>query len=196
VFKVKIAVSSSGTNLNCSIDPRFGRCAYFIIVNTDDMSFGGFDNESIGLGGGAGIQSAQFVASKGAEVVITGNVGPNAVRTLSAAGVQLVVGQMGTVREAIDDYKRGRLKATSEARLSQDYGVGGGAGLGRGMGRGRGRGRGMGGGTGGARRPSPGPPESSSLSEEEELKWLKDQAGALRKQIEAIDSGIKNLEDE
>jgi len=56
---MKVAVSSSGTNLDSQIDPRFGRCTYFIIVNTDDMSFEAFDNEGIALGGGAGIQSSQ-----------------------------------------------------------------------------------------------------------------------------------------
>ena len=83
---MKVAVSSTAKDLEAQIEPRFGRCPYFIIVDTDDMSFEAFDNESMSLGGGAGIQSAQFVASKGAKVVITGNVGPNAVSTLSAAG--------------------------------------------------------------------------------------------------------------
>jgi len=99
---MKIAISSNGKDLNSQIDPRFGRCAYFLIVETEDMSFEAFDNENIALGGGAGIQSAQFVASKGAKAVITGNCGPNAVRTLSAAGVELFVGQAGTVKEVIE----------------------------------------------------------------------------------------------
>jgi len=68
---MKIAVSSSGKDLDSHVDPRFGRCACFVIVETDDMSFEAFDNASISLGGGAGIQAAQFVASKGAKAVIT-----------------------------------------------------------------------------------------------------------------------------
>ncbi|MGD9302757.1 MAG: NifB/NifX family molybdenum-iron cluster-binding protein, partial [Desulfobacterales bacterium] len=55
-----IAVSSYGKDLNSQIDPRFGRCSYFLVVNPDDMSFEVFKNESAVLGGGAGIQSAQF----------------------------------------------------------------------------------------------------------------------------------------
>ena len=86
---MKVAVSASGPDLDATIDPRFGRCAYFVIVDTDDMNFEAFDNDNIALGGGAGIQSAQFVASKGANVVLTGNCGPNAVQTLSAAGVEV-----------------------------------------------------------------------------------------------------------
>jgi predicted Fe-Mo cluster-binding NifX family protein len=115
---MKIAVSANGRDLDAPIDPRFGRCAYFIIVDTDDMSFEVFDNESIALGGGAGIQSAQFVDSKGAKVIITGNVGPNAVSTISAAGVEVITGQTGTVRKAIEDYKMGKLAGSKEADAS------------------------------------------------------------------------------
>jgi len=218
---MKVAVSSSGGDLDAQIDPRFGRCAYFIIVETDDMSFEVFDNENIALGGGAGIQSGQFVASKGAKTIITGNAGPNAVRTLSAAGVEVIVGQEGTVRKAIEDYKERKLKSTTEANVADHYGMGnssvqdtgvadpprqGGLGTGGGMGMGRcggmGRGRGMGMGRGrgmGAGMPASGPvssnpPESAPLSKGEALKSLKDQANDLRKQIENIESNIKNLE--
>ncbi len=147
---MKIAVSSNEKDLDSQIDPRFGRCAYFIIAETDDMSFEAFDNESIALGGGAGIQSAQFVASKGAVVVITGNCGPNAVKALSAARVEIYLGQSGTVRESIEKYMKGNMKSTSKPNVADHYGMGGGAGMGRGMGRGMGKGggKGMGGGRG------------------------------------------------
>jgi predicted Fe-Mo cluster-binding NifX family protein len=139
--KMKIAVSSTGKNLESSIDPRFGRCAYFVIVETDNMSFESLDNQSAALGGGAGIQSAQFVASKGATTVITGNCGPNAVRTLSAARINVILGQTGTVRDAVEKFKRGDLSAASEANVESHYGTGMGSGQGRGMGRGMGMGR-------------------------------------------------------
>jgi predicted Fe-Mo cluster-binding NifX family protein len=135
---MKVAVSSSGKDLDAKIDPRFGRCSYFIIVDPDDMSFRAFDNESIALGGGAGIQSAQFVDSKGAKVVITGNIGPNAINTLTAAGIQLVTGQTGTVRKAVEDHKDGKLKSPSDATVSGHHGMGRGAGSALGMGRGGG----------------------------------------------------------
>lgn len=140
---MKVAISTSGRDLDARIDPRFGRCALFIVVDTGDMTFEVFDNESIALGGGAGIQAAQFLASKGAQVVITGNVGPNAVRTLSAAGINVIAGQTGTVKQAIDDYMKGKLNSASEANVSDYYGMGGGAGMGRGMGGGRRRATGV-----------------------------------------------------
>ena len=156
---MKVAVSSSGRDLNAQLDPRFGRCAFFMIVETGDMSFEAFDNESIGLGGGAGIQAAQFVASKGAKAVITGNCGPNAVQTLSAAGIELFTGQAGTVKEAVERYINGGLTPTEEANVDNHFGMGEepvtapassapGTGMGMGAGTGMGGGRGMGGGGG------------------------------------------------
>lgn len=158
---MKIAISSSGKDLDSHIDPRFGRCACFLIVDTEDMRFEAFDNENIFLGGGAGIQSAQFVASKGAQAVITGHCGPNAVRTLSAAGLALFVGQTGTVREALERYRRGEMRPTNEANVPDHYGMGQtgpvkdrqGLGFGRGMGMGRGKGMGGGRGMGRGSRP-------------------------------------------
>jgi predicted Fe-Mo cluster-binding NifX family protein len=145
---MKIAISSSGKDLSSQLDPRFGRCRYFLIVETDTMSFEFFDNDNAALGGGAGIQSAQFIAAKGAKALITGHCGPNAIQTLSAAGVQVYVGQAGTVQDLVDKFKNGQLAPTTEANASAHAGMGG---KGMGRGQGMGRGRGMGGrGTGGA----------------------------------------------
>ncbi len=143
---MKIAVSSSGKDLDAQIDPRFGRCSYFVIIDLEDMSYEAFGNENAALGGGAGIQSAQFVASKGVGALITGHCGPNAVQTLTAAGIKFYVGQTGTVREAVEAYKNGILTPTTEANAPTHAGMGGG-GRGKGMG-GMGRGRSMGGGGG------------------------------------------------
>ena len=130
---MKIAVSSSGKDLDAQIDPRFGRCSYFLIIDIEDMSYEAFGNENVALGGGAGIQSAQFVASKGAEALITGNCGPNAAQALAAAGIKFYVGQTGTVREAVECYKNGILTPATEANAPVHAGMGGG-GRGKGMG--------------------------------------------------------------
>jgi len=146
---MKIAVSSSGKNLDSLIDPRFGRCSYFLMVETDDMSFEVFDNQSMASGGGAGIQSAQFISSKGAKGVITGNCGPNAVKTLAAAGIEVFLGNTGIVRKVLQKFKNGELTSTNVANAPEYSGLGGRTSFGRGMGlggqRGMGRGRGMGG---------------------------------------------------
>ena len=207
---MKVAVSSTGKNLDSPIDPRFGRCAYFVIVETEDMSFEVFENQNVALGGGAGIQSAQFIASKGAVAVITGNCGPNAVRTLAAAGVNLVTGQSGTVREAAERFKRGELSASSEANVEAHYGSGmdTGTGMGRGMGMGRGggrcsgrgggMGRGMGRGMAGGMQPdrswSTDASTFPSRSKADEIRALKKQAQDLMGEMQEIQKRIAGLE--
>ena len=192
---MKIAVSSSGKDLESQIDPRFGRCAFFVIVETDDMSFEAFDNEGIALGGGAGIQAAQFVASKGARAIVTGNIGPNAVQTLSAAGLEVFLGQSGSIREVLEKYKTGTIDSTSSPNVADHYGMGSGAGLGRGMGMGRGGGMGMGRGMNSSTWNISGQSGATMLSKEERLKRLKDQANELRQQIEDLESSMEALEE-
>ena len=139
---MKVAISSSGKDLNAELDPRFGRCSHFLIIETDNMNVEAFVNENASLGGGTGIQSAQFVVSKGAQSVITGNCGPNAMQTFSAAGVQVHVGQSGMIKDIVESYKNGELTPTAEANTPLHAGMGG-MGMGRkGMGRGRGMGQG------------------------------------------------------
>ncbi len=123
VYDMKVAVTSKGTTLDDAVDPRFGRCAHFVIVETDDMSFEAVANSNAAAGGGAGIQSAQLVSEKDAKVVLTGNCGPNAFRSLEAAGIQVVIGAGGTVREAVEEYKAGRLKATGGPNVESHAGM-------------------------------------------------------------------------
>jgi predicted Fe-Mo cluster-binding NifX family protein len=73
---MKLCITSTGRSLDSDVDPRFGRCAYFIILDSDSMEFEVFENDSSGASGGAGVQSGKFVADKGAKIVLTGNVGP------------------------------------------------------------------------------------------------------------------------
>ncbi len=134
---MKIAVSSSGQDLNAQLDPRFGRCPYFLIIDTEEMSFETFENENAGLGSGAGIQTAQWVAAKGVKALITGNCGPKAMKVLTAGGVRTYVGQTGTIKDVLKKLKKGKLTPVTEANTSLHAGSGGmGAGRGKGMGRG------------------------------------------------------------
>jgi predicted Fe-Mo cluster-binding NifX family protein len=72
--------------------------------------------------GGAGIQAAQTLTKKGVDVLITGNVGPNAFQVLKSAGVKMVVGVNGTVREVVEKYKRGELKETGAPTVGEHFG--------------------------------------------------------------------------
>jgi predicted Fe-Mo cluster-binding NifX family protein len=169
---MKIAVTTSVPDIEGEVDPRFGRCPYFLLVESEDLSYEAIANPNVALGGGAGIQSAQLMAERGVKVVLTGQCGPNAHRTLSAAGIGVVTGCSGLVRDVIHEFKSGALKAIAEPntghvgvtssgntstmddptypgqggsiRMQPGSGMGMGRGKGGGMGIGRGGGRGLG----------------------------------------------------
>ncbi len=163
---MKIAVTSTGRSPDDNVEARFGRCPYFLIIDTDTMQCEAIENPNIALGGGAGIQSAQLMSEKGVTTVLTGNCGPNAFNVFGQAGIQVVVGVSGPVRNAVEQFKTGALSSASEPNVDSHFGmdtapkdptstgqpmtgpVGQGGAMGLGMGGGRGMGRGMGGGRG------------------------------------------------
>ncbi len=120
---MKIAVTSKGKKLDSAIDPRFGRCDYFVIVDGETMGYETIDNKAAMASGGAGPQAAQIITEKNAGVVITGNVGPNAYHALEAAGITVITGASGTVEEAVKKYKEGKLEQTSSASVSSHSGL-------------------------------------------------------------------------
>jgi predicted Fe-Mo cluster-binding NifX family protein len=109
---VKICVTAKGYNLDAQVDPRFGRCEYFLIVDTETLRYEAIRNPNIDTGGGAGIQSGQIMAERQVKAVITGDMGPNAFQTLNAAGISVMTGASGSIRQAIEKYKMGELKPT------------------------------------------------------------------------------------
>ena len=201
---MRIAISATGTNLDAEVDPRFGRCQSFIIVDVETNEFEGVDNTSATAAGGAGISAAQMIVEKGVEAVLTGNCGPNAHQVLSSAGIKIITGVSGKIKNVIEEYKLGTYSAAQQPNVADHYGMnstgggGGGMGTGRGMGRGKGMGRGMGGGMGrgmgmggGIMPLSNATPQSSSP--EQEIEILKDQSQALAKQMADIQQRIEEL---
>lgn len=107
---MKIAVTSSGTTLDSPVDPRFGRAACLIVVDTRLDTFEVHENARDGeVAEGRGFQAAETATRLGAEAVITGQCDPVAFRALRAAGIQVIVGAQGTVREAIAGFNQGGL---------------------------------------------------------------------------------------
>jgi len=158
---VKIAISTNGPTLDDTVNPRFGRAPGFLIVDSQSLEFSYLDNGlSQTMSQGAGIQAAQNVAGSGAQVVLTGYVGPKAFTALEAANVQ--IGQdveNMTVRQAVEEFNKGNITIASSPNSQGKSGMsataqapqqpqGAGAGAGRGAGAGMGAGRGMGGGRG------------------------------------------------
>jgi len=120
---MKIAITSMGAKLEDKVDPRFGRCHYFILFDTETTKFEAIENTGAQGMGGVGIQSGQIMADKGVETVLTGSCGPNAFQTLQAAGIKVITGATGTVQEAIDKFKSGDYKAVSQANASAHSGM-------------------------------------------------------------------------
>ncbi|MBA7694865.1 hypothetical protein ES703_103480 [subsurface metagenome] len=203
---MKIAISANGPTLDAEVDPRFGRCPYFIIADPQTMEFEAIDNASAMAAGGAGISAAQMVAGKGVEAIITGNCGPNAHQVLSAAGIKMITGASGKVKDVIENYRDGKLKASSQPNVPDHFGMGGGSGMGGGMGQGmgggmgRGMGRGMGKGMGRGMGRGMGfdmnPPLASTAppqSPEQEIEGLKAQSQDLAQQLGEIQRRIEEL---
>lgn len=180
---MKVGVSATGQSLDSQVDPRFGRCSYFIIVDTETMKYDVIPNESQYMPSGAGIQAAQTVINSGVRAVLTGNVGPNAFQALSAAGIEIFTGAYGTVRDTVEQFKKGLLrKALFLTR----------GGFGMGMGRGMGQMGGM------IPPPAPipqlAPPVSPPpLSKDEEIRLLERQMEDLEKRLKEIKRRLKEL---
>jgi len=120
---VKICVTAKGSTLDSPVDPRFGRCAYFIIVEPETLDFTAIENPHAEAMGGAGIQSGQLISEKGATVLLTGNVGPNAYQTLEAGGIAVITGVSGSVESAVRAFSRGELTPNNGATVSSHHGM-------------------------------------------------------------------------
>jgi len=108
---MKLAVSSIGKDLEAKIDPRFGRAPYFIMVDSETLLYEVVNNsQSLNLPQGAGIQAGQTIVNNNVDVLITGNCGPKAFQVLQSAGIEIVTGASGSVKDAVLQYKDGKLK--------------------------------------------------------------------------------------
>jgi predicted Fe-Mo cluster-binding NifX family protein len=121
---MKIAVTSSGQTLDSQVDQRFGRAENFIVVETESMEFEVLNNENIDASGGAGINTAKLLVDAGVKAVLTGNCGPNAQRTLSAADIKLYTGVSGIVSKAIESFKAGQLSESVQSNVNAHFGMG------------------------------------------------------------------------
>jgi predicted Fe-Mo cluster-binding NifX family protein len=121
---MKICVSSTGKDLDANVDPRFGRCSYFIIIDPKTMNYEFISNKSSIASGGAGIQAAQVVAKTGANTVITGNIGPNAFEILQAVGIKVITGANGVIKNIIEKFNNDDFKETNSPSVGSHFGMG------------------------------------------------------------------------
>ena len=168
---MKICITSSGPSLEAEMDPRFGRCQYFIFADPQSLELEVIENPNLAASGGAGIQSAQLVANRGVEAVITGQVGPNAYTTLQAGKVRIITGVAGKVRDLLEKYKKGELTSSAQGPTVQAH---------FGMGR-----RGA---------PSPPPQAVPQASTSGELEDLKKKSSELKEQLDRVTERLAKLE--
>jgi predicted Fe-Mo cluster-binding NifX family protein len=185
IWQMKIVVSAQRGTLDAPTSPVFGRCEVFVVVDGDTMDFEALPNPAASQSGGAGIQAAQLVVNQGAEVVLTGNLGPNAFDVLQAAGVPAYLVQGGTVRQAVEAYQAGERQPLGKPSVMAHAGIGGG---GRGLGRGRGSGLGAGAGSGAGS-----PARAEAQTEQDQLKQT---VQSLRQQMADVMEAIDRLEKE
>jgi predicted Fe-Mo cluster-binding NifX family protein len=102
-----ICITSQGDQWESKVDQRFGRCQYFVFIDTETSAIEAIRNENVSGMGGVGIRSGQLLAEKQAKVVLTGKVGPNAAQTLESAGIAVIVDVDGTVKEVFEHYQNG-----------------------------------------------------------------------------------------
>jgi len=120
---MKICITAQGNSLEAQVDPRFGRCQYFAIVDTDTGETEFLDNQNKDGMGGVGIQSGQLMAEKQVKAILTGNVGPNAFRTLQASGIEVITGVSGAVKDAVEKYKKGEYGPTQGPNVDPHFGT-------------------------------------------------------------------------
>jgi predicted Fe-Mo cluster-binding NifX family protein len=119
---MKIAVTSKGPDLDSQVDPRFGRAAYILIVDSETSDFDVLDNkENVNALKGAGIQAAGMVSDKGAEVLITGFCGPNAFKVLNAAKIKVASDAKDTIRDALESFIQGKLTIADQANVEGQW---------------------------------------------------------------------------
>jgi predicted Fe-Mo cluster-binding NifX family protein len=162
---MKIAVTSMGRDLDAEASPKFGRCPMFLMVDTDTLQYDVIPNPAINAPGGAGVQAAELVAGSGVEAIITGELGPKALKVIQAAELPVYVFKSGTVRRAVEDFKSGKLELLSGSRAPRHRSPGQ-------MGR-----------------------LDTSMSRREEISALETELAGLRRQMTDILERIQQLEE-
>lgn len=115
---MKVLITAKNKAADSEVDPRFGRAPYFAVYETEGDSINFVDNkQNVDAPSGAGIQAAANVAKTGAKIVITGNCGPKAFRTLSEANIKVIIGASGKISEAIEKFKKGKYKFASQSNV-------------------------------------------------------------------------------
>jgi len=122
---MKICISAVNNNLDSTLDPRFGRAAYFLIVDDAGKLIKAVKNTGVQAMRGAGVTAAQIVVNENVDILITGNIGPNASMVLGSSGVKIFFGNPAiSVRDVLKEYQEGKLQeSTGTVRSRSNFGT-------------------------------------------------------------------------
>lgn len=121
---MKIAITATKPQFDATFDQRFGRCAYFIVIERDSRAWQSLTNPAAEARGGAGTLAAQFVAQQGVQAVVSGKFGPNAYTALQTAGIRMVEAQGGNVETLLDAFLAGELREVTSPTAAGKHGSG------------------------------------------------------------------------
>ncbi len=119
---MKICITAQSGSIDAEVDPRFGRCAWFLIIDTETLQSDAIENNQGQSQGGAGVQAGQLLAESDVKTVLTGHAGPNAFQTLNAAGINVITGVSGTVREVVEKFKQGDYQISDQPDVESHFG--------------------------------------------------------------------------
>ena len=107
---MKIGISVKGKNNDSLLDKRFGRCEYFQIHDTDTGEIKVLENEAKLASGGAGIAASNQLIDEKVDVIITGNLGPNAFGLMKKEGIKVYKCESMAVSSVLEKYNNGELQ--------------------------------------------------------------------------------------
>jgi predicted Fe-Mo cluster-binding NifX family protein len=120
---VRVAITVKQPLLDANVDSRFGRCSWFLIVETNSLQSEALENPFCSVSADAGIRSAGLVVERGVALVLTGHCGANAHRALTEAGIGVIAECSGTARDAIEQFREGRLAVTDKPTVASHFGT-------------------------------------------------------------------------
>ena len=103
---MKLVISAQDGKIESQVDQRFGRCPWLIVFDTETKQWEACENPGVSQSGGAGVAAAQFVADQKADVVMSGDFGPNAAMAFSASNIKMwqFTDEITTVQDAINQF--------------------------------------------------------------------------------------------
>jgi predicted Fe-Mo cluster-binding NifX family protein len=112
---MKIAISATGKTMDSLLDLRFGRCKYFLIYDTESKKVNAIENKGMSSAGGAGIAAAQQLIDENIDVIITGDLGPNAFELINKTAIKVYKGKDISIESVLEEYNKNQFSELNES---------------------------------------------------------------------------------